>query len=303
MNTKPSTEEPPFYFPDAVDAKIDILDINKVLIRRKSDTDSSKNWVTVWQFSAKLYQNIRYQFYPFDAKQIKIRVGHTNVDNEFYIPDFDNLYNHAISFYDQSKIQDSLTGSLSETDSLKLARILQGINHNMQLSEWKITDACYNLGKTDQLSSISTNEKGSVTPEFIQVIDIKRDLLSPLISNYLLLFVISIILFIMVLLSKESEVGHLITTYVGLFFSLLISHFKLREDLQFHSIVYIEYYYFTLYFLLMVFIIHKYLIHVKVNSLVINYRNNLLPKILYWPFLLAFILVFSMFYFNLDFTR
>ncbi|MBD81479.1 MAG: hypothetical protein CL840_21350 [Crocinitomicaceae bacterium] len=292
----------PFYFPDGVEQQIQLLDSGWKTIPAKISQNGSHNYhVTDWKFSVKLYQILDYRFYPFDVQQLKLRIQHIDRDKDFFIPDFDNIYNHAVAVYDKAKETDSSRDKdnlfiLNKSIDKRIQRINQGINNDLELSDWKIEDAHYQLGKTAQLSSIS--DGFGTTPEFVQAVHIKRKLLGPMISNFLLLFIISMILFILVLLmEKIKDAGNLIGAYVGLFFTLLLSHFKLREDLQFHAVVYIEWYYFILYLMLMVLIVYRYLHQSDINLGLLEQNNSLMVKILFWPFLLGSLLIFTMSYF------
>jgi hypothetical protein len=294
---------PPFYFPDAVEEQIKFLDSGVKLINEKvKHKHPHKYCVTDWKFSVKLYQQLNYQFYPFDVQQLKMRIHHINKDKEFFIPDFDNIYNHAVAIYDQAEAIDSTRDEnslliLNESTHKRIARINQGIKSDLELSDWIIEDAHYQLGKSEQLSSISTEKYGK-TPEFIQTIHIKRKMLGPIISNFLLLFIISMILFVLVLLmEKIKDPGNLIAAYVTLFFSLLLSHFKLREDLQFHEVVYVEWYYFILYLILMLLIVYKYLHQSEIKLGLLEQNESLMVKVLFWPFLIGSMLVFTIGYF------
>ena len=126
---------------------------------------------------------------------------------------------------------------------------------------------------------------------------VKRQLFEPLISNFLPIFVIAFIVFIIILRLKTLGIEGIIGTTVGLFFSLLLSHYKLRDDLEVNTVVYMEYYYFLLYIILISFLIDKYFHLSQKNYLLVDYKNNLFAKVIYWPFLLSVMIIMTIVYF------
>ena len=182
-----------------------------------------------------------------------------------------------------------------------MKNLLQSFDPHLRINEWDIQSGFYSLGEANFLQNLNEcNGDILVTPELHHTTIIKRKIFEPLISNFLPIFVIAFIVFIIVLKLDSLEIGGVIGTTVGLFFSLLISHYKLRDDLHVNTVVYIEYYYFLLYITLITFLINKYFNLSHKSFPIIDYKNNLIAKVIYWPLLLSTMICFTVLFFGLQ---
>ncbi|MDM8560379.1 hypothetical protein [Candidatus Parabeggiatoa sp. HSG14] len=77
---------------------------------------------------------------------------------------------------------------------------------------------------------------------------------------------------------------------IALFLGVILAHIGLRKSLLASGVTYIEYYYFVIYIITMVVIASYFLFHNKKNLSLIQYRNGLVMKLLFWPFILTSIL-------------
>ncbi|WP_430817083.1 hypothetical protein [Carboxylicivirga sp. RSCT41] len=281
---------PPFYFPDAVVQEYSLLDesIKRERKRLQGDSELDTFKISDWKFSCKVHQGFIYNKYPFDYKRFKLRISHIDRSKEFFIPDFDTYFNN---------VKYILNKSLDEKELLLAERKKQGLKGNIIIPDWKIKSASFNIGETDNISIIS-NKDSATLPELVYVLEAKRILTEPLIANILPIYVISLIIYLILLQMKDLKMGGVIGTVVALFFSLLLSHYKLRDDLQFNSLVFIEFYYFILYVALIISVFNKYYYLSKSrNYAIIDYKDNLIAKVTYWPTLLSMVIVFTICYF------
>jgi hypothetical protein len=69
----------------------------------------------------------------------------------------------------------------------------------------------------------------------------------------------------------------------ALFFVIVLGHTALREGIAAVKITYLEYLYVLLYALLLLVVIDAFLVVRRPGAVLIHYRNNLIPKLLYWP--------------------
>ena len=74
----------------------------------------------------------------------------------------------------------------------------------------------------------------------------------------------------------------------ALFFVVLISHIQIRSQFGGTNVVYLEGFYYLTYLLLILTTINTYLFAEEPTRLtaVLHYRDNIIPKILYWPLVL-----------------
>jgi hypothetical protein len=71
----------------------------------------------------------------------------------------------------------------------------------------------------------------------------------------------------------------------ALFFVALIAHVQMRNELAANSVVYLEYFYLITYIIILLITTNAVLISLKVNIWFIQFHDNLLPKLVYWPML------------------
>ena len=285
---KMEQEGAPFYFSNmSTQHSIEHLSTFTRKIPRKGRNDKVEYNVSNWHFDVVLHQNISYNNYPFDVLPLEIKLHPTFSDREIIIPDFDNYYFHAASLYDQD-----------QSDSLPRIRTLQSLEPNLTINEWDILNGSYKMSEAGFPNTLKTcNDEIVFSQELTHSTLVKRQLFEPLISNFLPIFVIAFIVFIIILRLKTLGIEGIIGTTVGLFFSLLLSHYKLRDDLEVHTVVYMEYYYFLLYIILISFLIDKYFHLSQKNYLLVDYKNNLFAKVIYWPFLLSVMIIMTIVYF------
>lgn len=289
---KPDTPGTPnFYFPDAVEQEIKLIKAEPycVPIKVLHGEDTVPRVMTEsWQFSVTLQQNLDFSVYPFDTKHLCLRIQHKDNRHQFFIPDFD-------SYYNRWKVQEARyyeDDSIDDRERKHLNRIHEGLHQDLYIPEWEFNGAGFEVGPSEALYH-NGNELECLTPQLMHVIQAKRLLSGPMISNFLPLLLIAIIIFISLLQLRNLEMGGVIGTAVALIFSLLLSHYQLRDELQFHSIVYIEYYYFILYVALMFFVVNKYLFLSDKKYIILDYKDNLIAKVTYWPVLLGTMFIFT----------
>lgn len=231
-----------------------------------------------WYFETELRERFDYAYYPFDRQSVWVRLWPQNfANNVVLVPDFESY------------------------DSLN-PRSLPGLEDNFPLFGWepelsyfdiRINRYNSNFGQAEYLS------RGTV-PELYFNIDVRRSFLNPFVSHLFPLTVVLLMLFaLIVTMSKNEEhsellgfsVSSVVQSYTALFFVIIIAHVQLREELSSNSIVYLEFFYFVSYVVLLMVTINSILFSAGVNLPIVQYRNNLIPKILYWPFIVAILFV------------
>ena len=73
----------------------------------------------------------------------------------------------------------------------------------------------------------------------------------------------------------------------ALFFVVLIAHVQLRRELSANSVVYLEMFYFVSYVVILLTTVNAILFTWNVSVSFIQHQNNLIPKLLYCPFILG----------------
>ncbi len=73
----------------------------------------------------------------------------------------------------------------------------------------------------------------------------------------------------------------------ALFFVVMLAHIQLRQQFAGARIVYLEYFYFIVYLAVVGVTVNSYLFSIGRPWIVLQYRDNLVPKMLFWPLLLG----------------
>ncbi|MFW5658636.1 MAG: hypothetical protein ACOCZ8_01520 [Bacteroidota bacterium] len=73
----------------------------------------------------------------------------------------------------------------------------------------------------------------------------------------------------------------------------LLAHLDLRRSLGVEEIIYMHYFYFVMYFQILLYSANSILFTHTDRFPVIEYKQNLLPKVLYFPVLLGSLLVIT----------
>ncbi|MCP4696409.1 MAG: hypothetical protein GY862_06130 [Gammaproteobacteria bacterium] len=230
-----------------------------------------------WHFDIILREDFGYKHYPFDVGNIKIRIQHKEFASKavLLVPDL-NAY------------------------SILSSHSLPGLEKKFVPSEWKIEGSFFGYGthyyNTD--FGIENDLRADHFPEFYFNILVKRRILSPFISQLMPLIVAAVILFALLLTITRKEIKNLLGfdtssflgSCAGLFFGVLIGHASVRSALQVSEVVYLESFYLFMYAALLLAAINAYLFSVHEEVKILQWRDNLLPKLAYWPMLLSLIL-------------
>jgi hypothetical protein len=116
------------------------------------------------------------------------------------------------------------------------------------------------------------------------------------------LFLVSVLLFAALLTVSEKDNlskrhGFNTLDFIGgnsaLFFVIMIAHIQLRGEVGGRDAVYIEYFYLLMYGMLVATTASAYLFSIHTISWLkfINYKDNIIPKVAYWPTLLCSLII------------
>lgn len=250
--------------------EIDLIEINK--------TSLDKSDIIMWQIHATINQNMNYSRYPFDAKDLKIQLQHKDFEkNVLLVPDIDSY-------------------------TLLIPSSLPGISTDASILNWHITSSYFGYHTQHYMTNFGLYAYGpfgiykqadpSKTPELHMHITTERYILSSIATDLLVLAVIAIILFAL-LITYFSSGGFefILNTCGAAFFSTIFAQIQFRSKLPTHEFVYFESFYFTVYLVIITILITT-LVHLfKFHVPVIIFRNNLITKLCYWPFILGCIFI------------
>ena len=116
------------------------------------------------------------------------------------------------------------------------------------------------------------------------------------IVNLVPLFVVGLLLFSAIMtISRDEEnssrLGFSTSGFLGtcsaLFFVVMLAHIQVRSEFAGSNLVYIEYFYLMMYLAILLAAVNSYFFSISnlKGMEFLHWRDNLLPKILFWPML------------------
>jgi len=299
-------KDPPFYFSNAVDiGTIEHLATHWDKTLRKQTGNMDDCLVSTYHFSVCLHQTVEHKNYPFDVLPLQIHIQPRQANQEIIIPDFDHYFEHAKQLLDYEDLSrtEAANNKQARRDSSTAYQdaqvLLRSHDDHLAINEWTIINGFFTLGKAGFLQNLNQGTN-LTTPELVHTTIIQRKLIQPLIANFLPITVIALIIYIMVLKMHKIDIGSFIATIVGLFFSLLLSHYQVRSDLHINSVVFVEWFYFLLYVILLVVMFNKYCHAASKPFPLFDYRDNFIAKASYWPLFFLFSTVITIVFFGKD---
>ncbi|WP_170565259.1 hypothetical protein [Ruegeria atlantica] len=272
---KPAPGEVGFILPEAAEAA-------NGLIEEAYRIDQDGTELIGWYFEQTLRQTFDYTSYPFDHKTVWVRFWPGGFDvNVALIPDF--------SAYPATGPDD-----------------IFGIDSQIVLGTWERENTYfdYRLSNLDTTLGIGQNEFQTNLPELHYNFVIKRNFANAFIVHMIPLIVVTMLLFgaAMIVTRRPDLVerhdfstSSVIGTCSVLFFVILLAHVQLREGFAGSPVIYMESFFFLMYFLLLAVSVNTYLFAAEaVPSLwFIHYKDNLIPKAAFWPFVLLCMVIIT----------
>lgn len=266
---------PGVYFPDAVESEIEEM-----------YTDTFNEHKTIgWKFNILMRESFSGLRYPFDVEAVWIRM----LPKEFYkniifTPDFDNY-------------------------ELINPVFLPGVDPELVLPGWKLkkTFFSYLAGNYNTNFGIKKYVGTRSYPELYFNITIQRNFLDPFISVILPLLVVAILVFILLLTCSCNDsdleklgfsAGAILSGIAALFFVVIIAQIDLRKNLAAEQIIYMDFYYFIIYTVFLIVSVNSLMICWPEKFDLLCYKNNLLVKSAYWPFITLTLFIASIYYFH-----
>ncbi len=225
-----------------------------------------------WYFQATVPHQFNYSKYPFDRRELNLRISHKDFDkNVILTPDLESY------------------GVTNPT-----AR--PGVKREIVLSGWVALKSFFNYNSHYEDTNLGIEDYvgHSNFSHLHFTILLKREFLAPFINNILPLAIASALLFALQMwLGKTTT---FLRTLSGIFFALLLAHIRLRGTITTPEIIYIEWFYFVIYGSIIITIISYFLFEYKIQ--IGYYREGLIPKLLFFPIIVlsSFIVTVVVFY-------
>lgn len=243
---------------------------------KKSNNKTLKSW----EFFITQKNPFDYFKYPFDDKVIHLRMWPRSYEkNIFLVPDLSSYKNVT---------EDSFTG----------------ISTSLHINLQEVVDGYFSYTKENNNTDFGLHHlsKKINEPELSFNIEIKRELFSTIVADIIPLFTIWFVLYFLLYLYSLGivDISRLISSYIGLLFTSVLLHAKLRSQLINIEFIQLEYFYIITYGI----IVSLFFLVLEVRE---NYKYEEEERLLklqkfsffYWPILLGtvnLVTFFSLFF-------
>ncbi len=232
-----------------------------------------------WNISAQFAQKHRYSFFPFDKVHVDIVMSSTDFENNVALtPDFSGYKSYDVD-------------------------PLPGITNQISIPGYSLERSYFSFSVIPPADEVGLDALRKVTDK-VQLhynLILKRKLINPFIMFFLPLLVILFSIYAIFLLSQRGtthfDAFRSLTAYTGLFFSLVILHQTLRNQVQAGELLYIEYFFFFAYITILLLVFHA-LIR-RAHPTIRQATEKMAPylRLLFWPLQLALWFAVTMFTF------
>ncbi|MGL1885304.1 MAG: cache domain-containing protein [Reichenbachiella sp.] len=243
----------------------------KELIKKTSNEEMGENYY-LWEFSTTLKLALKYSKYPFDSRDVNIQLAYPDLQsNILLVPDL-------------------------EAYKVLNPSAFPGINKNIYFSKSNLESTYFSFEKNNYHSQFgNTGYKGDDEFPVMEFnVNLKRRFLNAFVINIIPIFVVASMIFLIFYSNskrKDSNTGvsmmNVVQSCAGFFFVLLLAHTNLRRELSTPEISYMETFYFTMYVIIGLLAINVVAFTKNENSKILQYEDNLIIKLAYWPLLLG----------------
>jgi hypothetical protein len=239
-----------------------------------------------WSFRANLRQDFDFSRFPIDREEARIRILHKD--------------------FDQGVLLTPDLVSYSITDPAALPGLDRD---NIVLPGWDVEESFFSLRVTDYNTDFGIQSRGRLKnfPELYFNVSLSRRILDPFISRMIPLALVALLLFavLIIVTSRRERIGVLgfstsaVLSYCAfLLFVVVVSQISLRLDLTAQGLLYMEFFYFVIYGAILSVSLNSILFATAPDLRFMQYRDNLVMELLFWPMLCGLILIVTLLRFS-----
>ncbi|NMG07660.1 cache domain-containing protein [Brasilonema sp. UFV-L1] len=258
----------------------DVTTANDIEVKEAYRHKVGNTEVIGWYFESTFRQNFDFDKYPFDEKDVQLRLWH----QDFNRPDLNR--------------QVILVPDL-ESYNVTNPTTKPGVYKDIALNGWTLSQSFleYQFKSYDTNFGFTANGSKRNFPELTFNLILKRNFLSLFISKTGPLIIVITLLFAMLLIAKNENATEVLAACAGFVFIVILEQVSLREQVVAQTLVYFEYFYLVAYLFILIIGINAILLISYPNSRFTGYKNNLVSKLLYWPILMKILLLITCFLF------
>ena len=233
-----------------------------------------------WYFLATVRVQTEVDDYPFDRQAISLRLRHADFGrNVVLIPDVDAY------------------PSLDPTS-------LPGLEPGLTLDNWEMEASGFRFGETRYATSFGI--PGSLghhdVPELYFQILLRRNVIASLFALLIVPVFAAILIFLVLMMCTTRSdrnlifgfsISNVLRSMASLSFVIISSQLNLRNQLHAQGSTYIEAFYLVLYPAILLVVWNAFLCTRSRRAWWIEFEDNLIPKLCFWPLMLGTLLVAS----------
>lgn len=265
-------------FPDAVEGQVVFEEV-----MRFDDADTE---VVGWFFQATLHHPTDIARFPLDVRKLPLRVWHAEFDRHVVlVPDL-------------------------QAYSPIYPRALPGLRHDLLPLGWDVHRTFFAFRYHDYGADVGPADRSSrgQFPELTYHVVIQRRLVDAFLSHQIPLVIALTLMFAVAMLETRHrekakvlgfEAVKVLGVVTAIFFTLVVAQIDVRRRFVADELMYLEYFYFVTYLMIIAGAVNVYLVNSPDIELpVIDYADNLIPKISFWPIALGllFLMTVAVFY-------
>ena len=227
--------------------------------------------VVRWRFQALVRERFDHSHYPLEQESVTVDLlPAESQENLLLVPDLDAY-------------------------PLMSPTLLPGVNRDAFIPGWTLLRSYYVLKErpVNTTYGITRTVSQLEVPTLRFMIDIRREFLDAFISNLTPVIVVGLILFCVLLISTQTEYTATLSICIGAFLVIAFSHIDVRLRTGTNVVFYLEYFYFITYAAILGVAALSLRTPLKFDSKILQYKEMLVPKVLYWPVILGFLLAVS----------
>jgi len=249
--------------------------IGKLFLERIYHQQQAELETIGWQFTVTLSQSFNSLEYPLDNRQIQLMILPKDIESNVVLtPDLEGYF-------------------------LINPKLLPGLNQHLVVSGWQVTSSFFGYQAVHYPTNFGIKLVNNINHIFSLSFNIhlQRNFLDSFIGYFIPLIVVALMIFAVLMSRQEKEMKEIFSVLsyaAAMFFVLVVAHDGLRDHLESVQITYIEYLYLVMYMTILLVSLNAILLAVLPNSSIIHYQNNLIPKLLYWPWLLGTYLIITL---------
>ena len=227
-----------------------------------------------WNVNCTVPQQIDHLKYPLEQDKLSLRIQHKDLNhNVLLVPDL-----AAYNFINPTA--------------------LPGLRKGLVLPGWKIGRSFFELRENIYNTNFGLERPlhKDRFPSLCFSFEIKRNFTDAFISNLTALIIVTILLFTLLMITSKEEQhlsvmlagsGRILNICASMFLVIVFSHVNIRRTIVVEQVFYLEYFFFLTYLTILLVSLNSVLYSANANIHLVQYRENLIPRLCFWPCLFA----------------